>query len=149
MTVVEMVVVVALNAASTESPQTQNWLGPLLGVGSMLLGGGGLAALAKVRHDKRMGVSQQEVASDDALSQRWQQIIETQTQALLDPMQKRLSDVESEVRTVKEELEESRRKYWSAVSHIRMLYTWISRHLPADVETAQIPEPPSALAEDI
>lgn len=149
MTVVEMVVVVALNTASTESPQTQNWLGPLLGIGSMLLGGGGLAALAKVRHDKRMGVSQQEVASDDALSNRWQQIIETQTQALLEPMQKRLADVESEVRRVKHELEESRRKYWSAVSHIRLLYTWISRHLPADVEQTQIPEPPSSLAEDI
>lgn len=125
------------------------WLGTAITILSLALGGGGIAALFKIRHDKRMGIAQQEVAEDDALSNRWRAIIETQTKVLLEPMQKRLADVEIEVGTLKTELATSRRKYWSAISHIRTLYTWISRHMPEDIEQTQIPAPPATLAEDI
>lgn len=136
-------------AAADSAPPSNDWLAPTVSILALLLGGGGIGAIWKARHDAKQGVAQQEVAEDDALSNRWRAIIETQTKSLLEPMQKRLGEVETEVATLKVELETSRRKYWSAISFIRTLYTWISRHLPPDIETTQIPEPPATLAEDI
>lgn len=140
----------ALLAAATEAGNGDvNWLPTIITILTLLLGSGGLVAWRRLTHDKRLGIQQQELAEDDAFSARWKAIIETQTTTLLEPMQKRLGDVETEIRTVKTELEESRRKYWSAISHIRVLYTWISRHMPEGLEQTQIPEPPATLAEDI
>lgn len=139
----------ALAAAPDIPSGAGDWLVPTLAIVSLLVGSGGIGALWKIRHDRRAGVAQQELAEDDSVAIRWRAIIETQTKSLLEPMQKRLAEVEEEVRSVKVELADSRRKYWSAISHIRTLYTWISRHLPPDVETTQIPEPPATLAEDI
>lgn len=136
-------------AATTADTGGMPWLAPTIAVLTLLLGGGGIAALFKVRHDKRIGVAQQETAEDDALSNRWKAIIETQTKVLLEPMRTELGEVKAEVRALRVDLETSRRKYWSAISHIRTLYTWISRHMPPDIETTQIPEPPATLAEDI
>ena len=110
------------------------WLPVLIALVTGLLGSGGVAAWLKIRHDKRVGIAAQEVIEDDALSNRWKAIIETQTKSLLEPMQKRLADLEGEVEKLKGDLEASRRKYWSAIAHIRTLYNWIARHLPDDLE---------------
>jgi hypothetical protein len=138
-----------LALATTSSAGGIPWLTPTIAVLTLLLGGGGIAALLKVRHDKRMGVAQQETAEDDALSNRWKSIIEAQTASLLEPMARRLVTLEEKVGTLESDLALSRRKYWSAISHIRTLYNWIARHLPEDIEQTQVPPPPATLAEDI
>ncbi|WKW86991.1 membrane protein [Microbacterium phage Hermeonysus] len=133
-------------AVETTDP-SMPWLGPLIAVGSLLLGSGGLVAWRRLTHDKRIGVAQQETVEDDALSNRWKAIIETQTKVLLEPMQAQIATLTTEVAEVKVELAESRRKYWGAVGYIRTLHNWINRHLPESVE--QVPPPPAILAEDI
>jgi hypothetical protein len=123
------------------------WLTPAITIVTILLGGGGLAALLRLRHDKRIGIAQQETAEDDAISNRWKAIIEAQTQSLLEPMTRRLVTLEESVGRLETELGESRRKYWGAINHIRTLNNWIARHLPESIE--QVPHPPAILAEDI
>ncbi|AWY05296.1 hypothetical protein QDA01_gp64 [Microbacterium phage Cinna] len=136
--------VLAADAAGSEGIP---WLGPAIAVVTVLLGGGGLAALFRLRHDKRIGIAQQETAEDDALSNRWKAIIEAQTASLLEPMTRRLATLETTVGRLETELTDSRKKYWSAIGYIRSLNTWIARHLPESVE--QVPTPPAVLAEDI
>jgi len=134
-------------AAQTVSDATVPWLTPTIAILTIVLGGGGVAALLKVRHDKRMGVAQQETAEDDALSNRWKSIIEAQTVSLLTPMAGRLATLETTVARLEGELTESRKKYWGAIGYIRTLNNWIARHLPESIE--QVPPPPAVLAEDI
>lgn len=129
-----------------------DWTPTLVLIGvivTALFSGGGIVALIRLRHDKKMGVAVQEVTEDDAEAKRWQAIIETQTKALLEPMQKRLSDVEASLEKLEAELATSRRKYWLAISYIRTLLTWIGRHMPDDLDTTAIPEPASMLVDDI
>jgi hypothetical protein len=125
------------------------WLSPAITIFTLLAGTGGFVAWRRLAHDKKMGVAQQEVAEDDALAKRWQAIIEAQTKALLEPMTLRLKDVEDKVKLLEGELEASRRKYWSAVSYIRILLTWIARHMPDNIEATSIPTPPANVTEDI
>jgi len=134
-------------SAAMEPDPSMPWLTPLIAIATIVLGGGGLAALLRVRHDKRLGVAQQETAEDDALSNRWRAIIETQTKVLLEPMEKQIGELKGEVAGLKTEVAESRRKYWGAIGYIRTLNNWIARHLPESVE--QVPPPPAVLAEDI
>lgn len=138
-----------VQAADAGASPSIPWLVPTIAILTLLLGGGGIGALLKVRHDKRMGVAQQEVAEDDALSNLWKAIIEAQTKSLLEPLTTELADLRGRFTVLEGELALSRRKYWSAISHIRTLYTWISRHLPEDFEATKIPEPPATLAEDL
>lgn len=133
-------------AAETSDP-SMPWLQPLIVIGSLLLGSGGVVAWRRLTHDKRIGVAQQETAEDDALSNRWKAIIETQTKVLLEPMQEQIGTLKTEVAGLKVEVAESRRKYWGAIGYIRTLHNWIARHLPGSVE--QVPPPPAVLAEDI
>jgi hypothetical protein len=144
-----MVTLVLALAADGGAPDPAPWLTPAIALMTLVLGGGGIAALLKVRHDKRMGVAQQETAEDAALSARWEAIIRTQTVSLLEPLQARLKDVESKVNALEEELAASRRKYWAAIAYVRILLTWISRHMPDDVEHTQVPPPPANVVEDI
>lgn len=136
-------------AADGGTPDSIPWLAPTITVLTLLLGGGGIGALLKVRHDKRVGIAQQEVAEDDALSNRWRAIIEAQTVSLLKPMQERIGTLETKVGSLEADLEASRKKYWSAVTYIRQLLTWITRHLPPDIESTQVPQAPATLVEDI
>lgn len=148
----EMVALAASSGGEAGIP----WLAPAIALLTIALGGGGIAALLRLRHDKRMGVAQAEVAEDDALSNRWKAIIETQTTVLLEPMKHELAtaksdlaDLKLEFKEMKLELETSRRKYWSAISYIRSLLTWIARHMPEDVGTTQVPPAPATVVEDI
>lgn len=125
------------------------WLGPLIAIGTLLVSSGGIVAWRRLQHDKKVGVAQQETMEDDALSNRWRAIIESQTKSLLEPMTARLQTLETKVQSLEQELEASRRKYWSAVSYIRILLTWIARHLPPDIEATSVPTPPANVTEDI
>lgn len=125
------------------------WMPVIIALITGLLGASGIGAWIKQRHDKQIGIAAQEVTEDDALTTRWRTLIETQTKALLEPMQKRLTDVEAEVARLNVELADSRRKYWSAISYIRTLLTWIARHMPDDIEHTQVPHPPATVVEDI
>ena len=125
------------------------WLGTAIAVLTVLFGTGGVVAFYKARHDAAQGVAQHEVVADDSIANRWKAIIEAQTISLLDPMQRRLKEVEGKVSTLETELAGARRKYWVAISHIRTMYAWISRHLPEEVEQTQIPAPPATLVDDI
>ena len=138
-----------VTAEGTNSSSSIPWLGPLITVVTLLFGAGGIVAWRRLSHDKKVGVAQQEVAEDDALANRWKSIIEAQTASLLEPMTKRLGVLEEKVSSLEGELEASRRKYWSAVSYIRILLTWIARHLPEDIEQTSIPTPPANVTEDI
>lgn len=139
-----------LRAADTGGATEQiPWLGPLITIVTLLFGAGGVVAWRRLTHDKKIGVAQQEVAEDDALANRWKAIIEAQTKSLLEPMTTRLADVEAKVKALEGELEASRRKYWSAVSYIRILLTWIARHMPDNIENTSIPTPPANVTEDI
>jgi len=139
-----------LAEAATPSVGTEiPWVTPVIAILTMVFGGGGIAAWVKVRYDKRLGVAQQETAEHDSLASRWRAIIETQTKALLEPMTLRIGTLEGKVSTLESELAASRRKYWIAISHVRTLYAWISRHMPEDVEQTQVPAPPATLVDDI
>lgn len=120
----------------------------IVGVATVLFGAGGIVAWRRLTHDKRIDVAQQEIAEDDALVARWQSIIESQTKNLLEPLQVRLRDVEGKVAALEEELAASRRKYWSAISYIRTLLTWIAKHMDS-VDDTQVPNPPANVVEDI
>uniref|UniRef100_A0AAU7J8H6 Minor tail protein n=2 Tax=unclassified bacterial viruses TaxID=12333 RepID=A0AAU7J8H6_9VIRU len=137
-----------LSSAGTPDPGMP-WLAPLIAIAGLLLGSGGVVAWRRLSHDKRIGIAQQETVEDDALSNRWKSIIEAQTKVLLDPMTSRINTLETKVDTLEQELEDSRRKYWSAVTYIRQLLTWISRHLPSGLEDTQVPAPPTTVVEDI
>jgi uncharacterized protein HemX len=146
----------ALAAEPEVAASAWPWLAPLIAFVVALLGGGGVSALIKARADRAQGVAQQETAEDDALSNRWKMIIETQTKVLLEPMQTQLTELKAEVekwkgevKKVQDELETSRRKYWNAIAYIRTLLIWISRHMPADIEQTAVPEPTANIAEDI
>lgn len=125
------------------------WVGTAIAVLTILFGTGGVVAFYRARHDAMQGVAQHEVVADDSIANRWKAIIEAQTISLLEPMQKRLREVEGKVGALETELAGARRKYWVAISHIRTMYAWISRHLPEEVEQTQIPAPPATLVDDI
>jgi len=115
---------------------------------SLFVGSGGVVAYRRLSHDKKMGIAQQELTEDDAVVKRYEALIRSQTESLLEPMMERISTLESRVQSLETELATSRRKYWSAISYIRTLVNWIARHID-DVEQTQVPSPPATLAEDI
>ncbi|UDL16236.1 membrane protein [Microbacterium phage Kozie] len=137
----------ALNLAAEAGADGVPWLGPVITVVTLLVGSGGFVAWRRLSHDKRIGVAQQELAEDDALTERWKAIIETQTRVLLEPVTAELAALRVRFTALEGQLSESRRKYWSAIVHIRALNDWINKHLPDSVE--QAPPPPATLAEDI
>lgn len=138
----------ALDSA-TDPATLQVWINVLIGVVVALLGGGGVGAVIKARADKAAGVSQTETAEDDAVVARWQKLIETQTLILLDPLQKKVSGLETEVSTLKTELTATHQKYWSAIGYIRQLLLWFNRNMPENMEDTQIPQAPARLTEDL
>lgn len=144
-----MVYAVTLTDSVQSVGGLRDWIIPVSTLGAILFGGGGLVAWRRLNLDRKVGIAQQEVAEDDALSKRWREIIESQTINLLQPLTLELKETKDEVKLIRQELEKSRQKYWSAISHIRTLYSWTARNLPDHLEHTEIPPPPAALAEDL
>lgn len=78
-----------------------------------------------------------------------------QVELLLDPLRREQEHARAEVlalRTeldnVKDEMQSLRHRYWSAITLVRSLYTWIAREVP-DEFAHTAPQPPDPLAHDI
>jgi len=113
-----------------------------------LFGTGGIVAWRRLQHDKKIGVQTTEIAEDDAEAKRWQSIIETQTKVLLEPMQRRLGELETTVAELQASLDRRNRQYWAAISYIRTLLMWIHRFMPDELEQTA-PQPPVTINEDV
>jgi len=129
-------------------------------------GGGTVGAIYKARSDTKLGVAAHEKATTDALGERWEKLIRTQTEAVVAPLRESLAEAKTEIAKVKAEAEEEiaklkaeqaelnrkfealRTKYWSAISYIRTLLLWITRHI-GDVEDTEIPKAPPVIMEDV
>ena len=140
---------VLLEVMPKQPEELPAWVSIAIWVVTFLFGSGGIAALIKSRHDRNMGIAQQELSEDIASDSRWERLIEVQTKSLLEPLQKRLVEVEGKVESLENELAASRRKYWMAVSYIRQLLIWIAKHLPDDLEDTRVPDAPNTIIEDI
>lgn len=131
------------------SNEISNTLALIAGIGMLLFGGGGVAAYIKQRRDSKSGVRQDNRADGDSLNARAIAIVESQFNFLVKPLQEKVTGLEESVTKLQLEIESTKSKYWKAVTHIRTLYAWIAKHMPADVETTIVPPPPVELAEDI
>jgi len=79
--------------------------------------------------------------------QHWLGIIKTQTESLVEPMQKRLDVLEAQVAKLEEDLMKSRQLQRSAIGYIRLLLRWVNQHL-AEV-TEPVPPPPADIASEL
>ena len=136
-------------AAISESLDVSNALQAIVILFSVALGGGGIAALVKARSDRKIGLAAQDTADDDALSDRYQDFIRIQTESLIEPLRVELAEVRAEVKSLKADLDESRKKYWVSIGYVRLLLTWINRHLPAGGEIPEVPPLPNGIADDV
>jgi hypothetical protein len=109
----------------------------------------GINAWYKSRVDKRLGIAASETAEEDADANRWRSMIETQTKALLEPLQKTLAEHAEKIRMLEAELDTTKRKYWQSITHIRGLNYWIDRNVEMQPTMAPRPQPPASLVEDI
>lgn len=121
----------------------------IVGVG----GGQGIAALLRLRSDKKIAESNQELSEDEAVSQRLLALIDKQAEAIVKPLEERLEKAESEIRSLKEQLsaksveyELLKTRYWRAIQLVRDLRHWIQQHYP---EGERLPVPHSSIADDI
>ena len=121
------------------------WITPVTAVLTLLLGGGGVAAIMKARYDRSLGIATQEMSEDDALAARWEKIIEAQTKSLVDPLRVRLGEVETAQKQCAADLLAAERRYRSALTYIRMLTAWIRGRMT----DADPPAPPADIAGDI
>lgn len=124
-----------------------DWLSWVIGILSILLGGGGVVALYKARKDAKLGIRQQETAEDAAWDERWKGIIKAQTESLLQPLQAQVDRQGAKIAQLETELGSLRTRYWRSIHHIRDLLAWIAKHLP----DADPPPPvtPADIADDI
>jgi len=144
----------ATSSATISSPPQYWWVAPAIVVATLLLGSGGVVAWRRLSMDRKLGVAAQETSDENAVSARWEKMIEVQTNSLVEPLRARLGEVNAELATIeveqrslREEMALTRTKYWRAIQYIRTLCTWIrARALGADAEP---PPPPAEIAGDI
>lgn len=130
-----------------EDANLPSWVAWLVAAIASVFGTGGLTAWYKARSDNRLGVAASDQAEDAAISERWRTIVETQTQALLDPMREEIQKLKEQIDTLEEKLVKRERQYWKAITHIRSLMNWIAFHVPEGAPTPPIIPPD--LSEDI
>lgn len=106
---------------------------------------GSIYQFARMRHDKKIGLAQQDLAEDDALAKRWEALARTQTESLIEPLRKQIELLEEKVGALEKDLSDSRIKYWRAINHVRALQSALIKHAP----DATIPDPHPDITEDI
>lgn len=126
-----------------------DWLAFIAAAGIFLFGGGGVIAWVKQRRDSKNGIKQESRADNDSLNAQAIAIVENQFNFLVKPLTEKVERLESQVKELTTEADSQRTKYWKAVTHIRTLYAWIAKHMPAEIETTIVPPPPVDLADDI
>lgn len=119
-----------------------------------ILGGGTIMQLVNLRHTRRQDDAKQAVSEDDALAKRWEAIVRTQTEALIEPLQKQITDLGQKVEHLESQLDAARReasaersKYWKAIGYARTLRALIDRFL--DPTSVTVPEAPADIIKDI
>lgn len=138
----------------SEPIEGPGWWVTIVASAMTLMGGGGIGALWKIRNDKNQGVAAHEINEDEARTAHWETLLRSQVQLLVEPLERQVGALTTEVAGLRAQVEasatreqESRRKYWRAVSHIRLLTSWISHHMPEGTPSPPIPS--AELAEDI
>lgn len=128
------------------------WVGPLIGILTVLIGSGGIVAYRRLRLDKQLGVAAADLAEDAAISARWERIIEAQTKSLIEPLRIRLAEVTAELASQsatiernQQEITSARKKYWRAIAYIRILLAWSRARGAAD----EPPPAPPEIADDL
>lgn len=126
-----------------------DWLALVAGIGILLTGGGGVVAWMKQRRDAKNGIRQETRADEDSLNARAIAIVESQFTFLVKPLQEKVDELETKVKDLTTEVEAQKTKYWKAITHIRLLYSYIAKHMTNELETTPPPPPPAELAGDI
>ena len=114
-----------------------------------IFGAGGLAAWIKQRSDAKNGVRQENRSDTDSLNARAVALVENQFNYLVKPLQQKVDGLEADVVRLNEEVKTHAARYQMAVKHIKVLYTWIARHMPNELDQTEIPAPPVELAADL
>ena len=114
-----------------------------------IFGAGGLAAWIKQRSDAKNGVRQENRSDTDSLNARAVALVENQFNYLVKPLQQKVDGLEADVARLNEEVKTHAALYQMAVKHIKVLYTWIARHMPNELDQTEIPAPPVELAADL
>jgi len=125
------------------------WIALISGIAILIFGGGGVVAWIKQRSDARLGVRQENRSDTDSLNARAVAMLETQFNYLVKPLQDKVGGLETEVASLKEEVETHAALYKIAVKHIKVLYNWIARHMPSELDPTEIPAPPTELVNDL
>lgn len=119
-----------------------------------LFGGGAAAQFFRLRHDKRLGIRNQDLAEDTAAEEWWQNRLKAQADLLVEPLRRELGeqrdevrDLRNEVRDLRAEVSHVRTRYWRAINLIRALYAWIDRY-GYDVGVER-PQPHPDISQDI
>lgn len=121
-----------------------SFIGPLV---ASLLGGGGIVGILNWRSQKKRGIRQEDRADDDAMSRRAQDLIKTQFEMLVQPLQAEVGRLREEVVAMKLSLDMQRNRYWRLITYTRSLRLWGSAHVKP--EAPKMPDPPSDLSEDL
>ena len=125
------------------------WVALVSAIAVILFGTGGVVAWLRQRQDAKQGVRQENRQDTDSLNARAVAMLETQFNYLVQPLQKKVDDLETDVTRLNEEVKTHAALYKMAVKHIKVLYTWIARHMPNELDQTEIPAPPVELAADL
>lgn len=125
------------------------WVALISGIAILIFGGGGVVAWLKQRADAKQGVRQENRSDTDSLNARAVAMLETQFNYLVKPLQDKVGGLETEIASLKEEVKTHAALYKIAVNHIKVLYNWIARHVPSELDQTEIPAPPTELVNDL
>ena len=125
------------------------WVALVSAIAVILFGTGGVVAWLRQRQDAKQGVRQENRQDTDSLNARAVAMLETQFNYLVQPLQKKVDGLEADVARLNEEVKTHAALYQMAVKHIKVLYNWIARHMPNELDTTEIPAPPAELVADL
>lgn len=112
-------------------------------------------------NQRKRGIRQDDRDDNDSFSRRTQDLLKTQIEYLVKPLQEEierqkktseeqgqeLKHVKAELKSVQTQVDQTRTQYWQAIGYIRQLLNWHRTHVPKDVPTP--PDIPEALIKDI
>lgn len=126
---------------------------------------GGLGAIAtlillgpnirKIRAEAGKARVDAAVAEDRAEDDHWRDIVTAQTEALVKPLRDEverlgteLASLRRELHDVRDQRDQERHRYRSAIGYVRVLLAWIRNH-NGGTHPMDLPVPPSEIAGDV